>query len=152
MLDFALASNEAAGLMTELEIEPGPWKPHIGLKTKILRAPRILAKWSKIFSISFKTGLLLKYTLVLFTILHLSACVIRVAHDVQTNGGLPRPGFMCFGVQSVSSDVNTRCLPMPFGARRPKSDNFPERRRQHLPQTNIPLDNRGPGPAPGQGA
>ena len=54
---------------------------------KVLRAPRILAKWQKVFSLSFKTGLILKYTVVLITILHLSACVIRMAHDLQTNDG-----------------------------------------------------------------
>ena len=54
---------------------------------KVLRAPRIIAKWNKIFSLSFKTGLILKYTIVLFTILHLSACIIRLGHDLQTNDG-----------------------------------------------------------------
>ena len=54
---------------------------------KVLRAPRIIAKWSKVFSVSFKTGLIIKYSLVLVVILHLSACVIRIAHDLQTNGG-----------------------------------------------------------------
>ena len=54
---------------------------------KVLRAPRILAKWQKVFSLSFKTGLILKYTVVLITILHLSACVIRMAHDLQTDDG-----------------------------------------------------------------
>ena len=48
---------------------------------RVAKAPRILAKWREIATMSFKTRMIFKYFGVLCSMVHLQACMIRLAHD-----------------------------------------------------------------------
>ena len=54
---------------------------------RVLKASKIIERWSKRVEMSFKLRLVLKYAFVLACAMHFCACLIRVAHDLETNGG-----------------------------------------------------------------
>ena len=50
---------------------------------RVAKAPRILARFRLLATMSFKMRVVLKYFLLLVCLLHLQSCVIRLAHDQQ---------------------------------------------------------------------
>ncbi|KAJ8598510.1 hypothetical protein CTAYLR_001379 [Chrysophaeum taylorii] len=53
---------------------------------KIVKAPQILESLDRVFSISYKTSLMIKYVVILISLLHLEACMFRYAHDLVKSG------------------------------------------------------------------
>lgn len=50
---------------------------------RVAKAPRIIERWNRYVTVSFKERLIIKYLLSLVVVLHLEACLIRMAHGIE---------------------------------------------------------------------